>query len=223
VQRGTRDVRVAYDEWNVWFRNHDNELAERYNLSDALAVATFLNIFVRNADAVKVANLAQMVNVIAPMVTEGDELLLQTIFHPIRLLAEHTLPVALDVLVDGCATLDYQEPDLAKQWPHRIADLGPFALLDVAASRDEERSRLTLSVVNRSADTPVEATIELTDAAARGEAVVHVVTGDAPNIVNTFAEPENIVAVTSREPVAGASLTHTFPPLSHSVIELELA
>lgn len=222
VQRGTRDVRVAYDEWNVWYRNHDDQLAEVYNLSDALAVATFLNIFVRNADAVRVANLAQLVNVIAPMVTSGDELLLQTIYHPLRLMAEHTRTVALDVLVEGCDTLDYAEPELAKQWPHRIADLGPFAVLDVAASRDENRGRLTVSVVNRSADAPVEATIELAGATVRGEAVVHVVTGKAPETENSFAEPENVTAVTGREAVAGASVTRTFPALSHTVIELEL-
>ncbi len=61
-------IHVAYDEWNVWFRMRDAEsrLEEVYTLSDALAVASYLNAFIRNCNTVKIANLAQLVNVIAP-------------------------------------------------------------------------------------------------------------------------------------------------------------
>src|ERR671917_606782 len=84
-------IHVAYDEWNVWFRERDKTsgLEERYNLSDALAVATYLNIFARNCETVKIANLAQMVNVIAPIRTSEDDLFLQAIYHPLRLCVEH--------------------------------------------------------------------------------------------------------------------------------------
>jgi len=56
----------SYDEWNVWFREMDGPrgLGERYTL----AVATYLHAFVRHAAIVKMANLAQLVNVIAPIV-----------------------------------------------------------------------------------------------------------------------------------------------------------
>ena len=64
--------RIAYDEWNVWYRNMTGALEERYNFADALAVGTYLNIFIRNCDWVRMANLAQMVNAIAPIVTSGD-------------------------------------------------------------------------------------------------------------------------------------------------------
>ena len=58
--------RIAYDEWNVWYRHMTGALEERYTFADALAVGTYLNIFVRNCDWVRMANLAQMVNAIAP-------------------------------------------------------------------------------------------------------------------------------------------------------------
>ena len=61
--------RIAYDEWNVWYRDMTGALEERYTFADALAVGTYLNIFVRNCDWVRMANLAQMVNAIAPIVT----------------------------------------------------------------------------------------------------------------------------------------------------------
>ena len=56
-------------------------IEEVYNLEDALVVAGFLNSFLRHADVVKIANLAQIVNVIAPLLTDGDRLLVQSIFH----------------------------------------------------------------------------------------------------------------------------------------------
>jgi alpha-N-arabinofuranosidase len=50
-----RPPRIAYDEWNVWFRTDDGMLEERYSFPDALAVATYLNIFIRNCDWVRMA------------------------------------------------------------------------------------------------------------------------------------------------------------------------
>src|SRR5262249_33130483 len=74
VQRVERPVHIAYDEWNVWFRERSptSGLEERYSLADALAVATYLNVFVRQCQAVRIANQAQLVNVIAPIVTSTD-------------------------------------------------------------------------------------------------------------------------------------------------------
>ncbi|MBA3274612.1 MAG: alpha-N-arabinofuranosidase, partial [Chloroflexia bacterium] len=90
------EIKVAYDEWNVWYRARQPErLEEKYDLSDALAVAAYLNVFVRQCDVVTVANLAQMVNVIAPVFTSPDGLYLQSIYHPLALLAGHTQAAAL--------------------------------------------------------------------------------------------------------------------------------
>ena len=84
-QRLPRAPTIAYDEWNVWFRAMTEGLEERFNISDALAVATYLNIFVRNCRWVKMANLAQLVNAIAPIVTTPTEASVQPIFYPFLL------------------------------------------------------------------------------------------------------------------------------------------
>ena len=123
-------------------------LEERYNLADALAVATYLNVFIRHCRTVRIANLAQLVNVIAPIFTSPQGLFLQTIYHPLRLYAEHTQRVALDAYVD-CETYALIPRAETSPRPHRVADLGPFKLLDVAATCDRERRALTVGVVNR--------------------------------------------------------------------------
>ena len=86
-----RTPRLAYDEWNVWYRTADGTLEERYSFPDALAVATYLNIFVRNCDWVRMANLAQMVNAIAPVVTTPTASFVQPIYYPVMLHANAAL------------------------------------------------------------------------------------------------------------------------------------
>ena len=76
-------------------------IEEVYNLEDALVVAGFLNSFIRHADAVKIANLAQVVNVIAPLVTQGNDLLVQSIFHSFRMVSQRRHGVSLRTVVDG--------------------------------------------------------------------------------------------------------------------------
>ncbi len=111
ADRGDRDpIYIAWDEYNSWYRARDQEtmsgtraLEEHYNLEDALVIAGFLNVFVRNADIVKMANMAQLVNVIAPIFTNEEGLFLQTIYYPLQLFAQHVSGTALDVFVD-CET-----------------------------------------------------------------------------------------------------------------------
>ncbi len=77
------------------------DLAERYTFADALAVATYLNIFIRNCARVRMANLAQMVNAIAPIVTTDEAAAVQPIYYPFLLHARAALDAAVDVHVDG--------------------------------------------------------------------------------------------------------------------------
>src|SRR6185436_13876948 len=84
TQPTPRPIYIAYDEWNVWYRSGErNGLEEIYNFEDALAMGVFFNAFFRHADVVKMANLAQMVNVIAPIMTSKDGLFLQPIYFPL--------------------------------------------------------------------------------------------------------------------------------------------
>src|SRR6516162_4500131 len=63
-----KPIYIAFDEYNVWYRAfNENKLEEHYNMQDVLVVAMYLNCFLRHANIVKMANMAQLVNVIAPM------------------------------------------------------------------------------------------------------------------------------------------------------------
>ena len=110
--RAPRRPTLCFDEWNVWYRMFDTDggwthaphmLEELYNLEDALVVAGFLNSFVRHADVVRIANLAQVANVIAPVLTRGDELLVQSIFHPFAMFSQRRAGTSLRVATSSAS------------------------------------------------------------------------------------------------------------------------
>src|SRR5438876_11002080 len=97
----SRRIYIAWDEWNVWYRARGATqrgrriLEEHYNLEDALVIATFLSSFVNHSHIVKMANMAQLVNVIAPIFTNDKAMFLQTIYYPLQLFAANTRAKAL--------------------------------------------------------------------------------------------------------------------------------
>jgi alpha-N-arabinofuranosidase len=221
AQQGiAHEIKVAYDEWNVWYRAHQPErLEERYDLSDALAVAAYLNIFVRQSDVVTVANLAQMVNVIAPIFTSPDGLFLQTIYFPLALLAEHTQEFALATWVDSPReTLPESLPGQLK--PSRAARLGEFEVLDVAATRDGERTTLVVSLINRHETDTLDLALEIGAGEVTGAIRRFEITGDDVHAINDFATPANVAVAESSEQQSGNRLLLQLPPHSHTVLRM---
>jgi alpha-N-arabinofuranosidase len=218
-------ISIAYDEWNVWYRQRSPEsmLEERYNLADALAVSAYLNIFIRHSNAVKIANLAQLVNVIAPIVTSKEGLFLQTIYHPLRLYAEQMQEIVLDAHVESPVVELTAENDLS-DWGQKIARLGPFQQLDVAATINAAGSMLTLAVVNRDLELAHTTTIQFADATTIREGAAYEVNGPDVRSENSFANSETVI--TQQRPVelpdTGQPLRYTFPAHSLTVLRLQL-
>lgn len=217
-------IHVAYDEWNVWFRARGaaSALEERYTLADALAVATYLNGFVRHCDTVRMANLAQLVNVIAPIFTSPDGIFLQTIYHPLQLYAAQLGPVALDVHVD-CDTYDLPPDQETSSWAHRVSDLGPFKLLDVAATRNEARRTLTIAVVNRDADRDIQTTVRLTDAAISAPISAFEINGVDVLATNSFDHPYAVAVTEKQLDHTGDGFDYAFPAHSVTVLRAPIA
>ena len=222
LQRIDHDVTIAYDEWNVWFRARDgNDLEETYSLSDALAVATFLNIFIRNCNTVRLANQAQLVNVLAPIKTAESELLLQSIYHPLRLFAAHTSDVALDPVV-RCRTITHHDlPDAP--WPHRVADMGPFSLLDVAATRPWDRSRVTITVVNRAPDAQVPLSIDVGALVSGEDASAFTVSSHCADDYNGVSFPQRVSVKNLDVKSDSTGVYSTLPPHSFTCFSIGLA
>ncbi len=222
AQKLDHSIGIAYDEWNVWYRTRRTQdlrnagLEEQYDLADALAVATFLNVFIRHCRSVTLANYAQMVNVIAPIFTRPEGLFLQTVYHPLRLYAEHAQATALDAFVDSPLL---EDPSVSAE----VRDLGPFQSLDVAATCDVDGREVCISVVNRQRDLAVTTRIDLQGRAFDGPVEVHEVNATDVSATNSFDQPE-LVGVRSRQlESTGSSVEHTFPAHSLTVIRARLS
>jgi alpha-L-arabinofuranosidase len=222
-------IKIAYDEWNVWFRTRSLEarrggIEEQYTLADALAVATYLNIFVRRCEVIGMANVAQMVNAIAPIFTSPDGLFLQTIFHPLKLYSDHMQGTALDIHVQA-PEFDLTPEREQTDWPHRVSDLGPFTMLDAAATLRADDGVLMLGVVNRDRDSDQETTIDLGEERSIASITAWEVNGAHPDIRNSFAEPDNVVAVerTVSGPMSSRTIEYTFPKHSITLLRVQLA
>lgn len=213
-RRSKRDVFLSWDEWNVWYKDRDGNgqwkeaphlCEEVYNLEDALVVAQWMSLFLRRADVVKIACIAQVVNVIAPMLTRGDELLKQSTWYPFHLFSKYARGTSLDLHVTSprYATKKY----------------GDQPLLDASATTDPATGRLSVFLVNRglSENLPVE--VRCPAERLSQFADVHQLAGRDPKMANSFERPGTLVPVRLR-PVAVTNGTARLllPPLSFTVL-----
>jgi alpha-L-arabinofuranosidase len=207
-----RPPAIAVDEWNVWYRTHpqnggnppQDHLEEKYNLEDALVTALHFNAFIRHAASVKMANLAQIVNVIAPIFTKPDGLFLQTIFFPFEIISSTCGPQALDLWWEGetFSAAGYQG----------------LRLLDVSGTLNKTAKKVVFYVVNRSAEKAQEAQIKLDEGRFTGKIQVYTVNGSDIKAENSFEKPEQVISRESQLTIDGASFKYTFEPHSFTAL-----
>ena len=204
-----RPIYLAVDEWNVWYRAYrDQQLEERYNLEDALVVALQFNAFIRHAASVKMANLAQIVNVIAPVMTRPDGLLLQSTFYPFEIYSQQAGARALDLHWEGDTFQGGDQPGLRT--------------LDVSGTLDEDESRVTLFVVNRSLDRAAETEIQCQQGQFGGRGTATIVNGTGPKAANSWEDPNQVVSREESLAPDGLALHYAFEPHSVTAIRLEI-
>jgi len=203
-----RPIHICVDEWNVFYRRSDfatygTSHEEQYDLADALCVAAYLNTLIRHADAVKMANMAQMVNVIAPIFTSPAGLFLQTIYYPLLMHAEHRGAIALDA---PCESETFEVR--GQQAPY----------VDVAVTYDERAGAAYLHAVNLHRKATARLSV-IAPAAAHADVPVWEISGSAPDVMNSFAHPDNVVM---RERRIADARAIELPPLSASTILLNV-
>ena len=204
----SKRIYLAWDEWNVWYRARGDQergrriLEEHYNLEDALVVSSFLNTFVNHAHVVKIANMAQLVNVIAPIFTNEKGLYLQTIYYPLQLFATHCHGAALDLFVEGPTYSTGTHPKV------------PY--LDTSAALNN--GTLILNVTNRHRESAQDAVFELEDKKFNGEFQVFEVNGPDIKAENNF--DKSPVKTQSKSVTAtGGTLKYSFPPHSFTMLK----
>lgn len=213
-KKSKKTLWLSFDEWNVWYRNTDGNghrqfaphlLEEIFNLEDALLVGGMLNTLIRHADRVKIGCLAQLVNAIAPIMTDSKGLFLQTIYYPYRWALEFASGSSLDLLVDAPT---YEVPGM-----HGV----PY--IDAVGTVSPQSGETSLFLLNRDLQAAREVEI-IWEARPPGRIRASLVlTGEDLKAVNSFEAPRRVHPDTLPAPVTRGSRTRLkLPPRSYSVV-----
>ncbi len=224
-KRSKKDVKISFDEWNVWYHERESDakrmaewnwphapvlLEDIYNFEDVLQVGCILNTFIRRSDVVRIACIAQLVNVIAPIMTApGGAAWKQTIYHPFHLASRFGRGTALRLDVD-CPTYD--------------ADAAAgVSYLDIAGVHDGDAGTLTFFAINRNGTEPMEVSLGL-ERFGDARTVEHtLIKHDDLEATNTMEAPDNVAPVKGEgAKIDGGDLKLTLPPYSYSMIRVSL-
>ena len=219
-KRSKKTVNLSFDEWNVWYHSNaqDREVWKRekwgrglplledvYNFEDALLTGAILITFLRNADRVRIACLAQLVNVIAPIMTRcGGGCWAQTIYWPFLHASKYGRGTALRALVDAPV--------------YDCADYEGVPVIEAAATLSDEGG-VTVFCVNRSMDGDICLNLDLRsfgDLRLGEHILLH---HDDVKAVNTEQAPMNVAPVTGPGGVVeGGRAQIRLPALSWNVL-----
>ncbi len=225
-KRGRKNINISFDEWNVWFHSNaaDDDITENhpwqvappmlediYTFEDALLVGLMLITLLKHADRVKIACLAQLVNVIAPIMTEaeGGGAWKQTIFYPFMHASAYGRGVALQPLVST------PRHDTSKH--EDVTDVESVAVYN------EEKEELTIFAVNRTLTDDIVLTTDL-----RGmegyQILEHIVLEHSDlKAVNCVGEQRIVPQNTNRSSMDGGVMTSMLNKASWNVIRLKKA
>lgn len=217
-KRSKKTINLSFDEWNVWYHS-DNAPYERwsfspprlediYNFEDALLIGSMLITLLRHCDRIKIACLAQLVNVIAPIFTQtGGGIFEQTIFYPFMHLSNYGRGAALLPLID-CPKYDCRE----------FTDV-PY--LEAIATHDEENGEMAIFCVNKSLDEAAVLDVNLMDFAGYKPVEFISMDGYDKRAENYFNAVKVVPHNNELPMLDGTTLTAELKPFSWNVIRLK--
>ncbi len=230
LRRSRKVLWLSFDEWNVWYRARSGTavngqrqaapklLEEVYNLEDALLVGGFINTLLRNADRVRVGCLAQLVNVIAPLVTSQTGVLRQSTYYPYAWALRYARGRVLDLRVESetyAISAAGLQPDFARD------DQVPF--VDVVATVDPQDGHACALMLNRDLDGERELVLEWRDVTPTRVLACETLTGADLKAFNTFEHPRRVVPQRLDAPAPGAQMTFKLPPRSYTLAHLAIS
>ncbi|MEV6283154.1 alpha-N-arabinofuranosidase [Kribbella sp. NPDC051770] len=217
--KSKRRIDISFDEWNVWYKDRSRltdgdpeawEVAPRriedeYNVTDAVVVGNLLISLLRHSDRVAVACLAQLANVIAPIMTEPDgPAWRQPTFHPFAITSRLASGQVLRVQTSSPTVVTEK--------------FGEVAAVDAVATYDE--GKLAVFLVNRSLDQTIEVSVDVSRTGVSTVDEALTLADDDRLAVNSAAQPDRVVPQPSTATLEDGKLTISLPPISWTALSL---
>jgi alpha-N-arabinofuranosidase len=218
-KHSNKTIHLSFDEWNVWYHSNEqdqklqrwtrapHQLEDVYDFQDALLVGSMLITLLRHADRVKIACLAQLVNVIAPIMTSDTSCWRQTIYYPYWLTGKYGQGVVLQTQVDSPT---YQN----KKY-------GTVPFIDCVTVYNDDDDELVIFAVNKDLKEDITLSMDLRQFAAF-HVIEHVTMQDEDlYAVNTEENPNRIIpAICTESGVENNSLKAVLKHKSWNMIRL---
>lgn len=220
-KRSKKKINLCFDEWNVWFHSLESDkknerwkiapslLEDVYTMEDALVFGCMMITLLKNADRVKIACLAQLVNAIAPIMTEnGGIAFRQTIFYPFMHTSVYGRGCVMNTIID-CPKYDSK-------------DFTDVPLLEAAVVYNEEQEQIVIFAVNRDMNDTLQLNCDMRDFAGY-RVVEHIVMENEDLLAcNTAQRPNKVVPHNKGDADnIGRTLIANLPKLSWNVIKLK--
>jgi alpha-L-arabinofuranosidase len=224
-RKSAKKINISFDEWNVWYQSRFHEvdritdldtwphaprlLEDSYSVVDAVVVGSLLISLLKHADRVTSASLAQLVNVIAPIMTEpGGDTWRQTTFFPFALTSRLAVGSALEVKLESDT--------------YQTNTYGEVAIVDAVATHDAATGKTAIFLVNRSQDAATTVSIDVSHLGSVSVAETHTLADDDIYAKNTLGDQERVgVSPNESATLANGTLTIVLPAVSWTAIALE--
>jgi len=224
VRGSDKSINISFDEWNVWYQSRYQEvdritaveewpvaprlLEDTYSVVDAVVFGSLLISLIRHADRVTAASLAQLVNVIAPIMTEpGGPAWRQTTFYPFAVTSRLAQGVTLELKLD-CPT-------------YSTGRYGEVPVVDAVATCDAESGETSVFLVNRSLDEEVTIDIDVRLLGAVTLSHVESLWDEDIHAANTLRDPERVgLRPNETARLEDGTVTITLPPVSWTALTL---
>ena len=223
--------RIAFDEWNTWYRSSHGlvgDLEETFHYADALTVASIFHVILRNTQTIGLSNISLLINTMGVLFSDPQRMVRQTIFFPQVLMRNGHAGRVVETAVDGptfsgkherffCGIVDTEKAkdETRPSLLHFKESQG----LDVLVSIDDAKKKMSMSVINKLQDQPVQAKFNFRGLQPQGSTMtVHRLTGGEENVFveNTLDHPDRVGLMTEDLPFCD---TFTFPAASLTLIE----
>lgn len=233
-KRSDKQLFLSFDEWNVWYRARGGDAAdghgkpaphlleEPYNLEDGLLVGGLINSLVRHSDRVKLACLAQLVNVIAPIMTNKDGLFRHSIYFPYAWALKYARGAALSVEPQGPG---YRVDKLGTPIENGglpIPGFGEVAYVDMSVTLDASKKTATVMMLNRDIEKPQDVELVWHDLTPSAVTNFETLTGPDLKAGNSFENPNKVVPQKLEHPKVGSRMSMRLPAHSYSVLTLSI-
>jgi alpha-N-arabinofuranosidase len=204
-----KKVTLSVDEWGAWHAPMSGSnpafLVQQNSVRDAILASLNLNIFARHGDRVRMANIAQMINVLQAMIlTDKEKMVLTPTYYVFKMYVPFQDATFIPVTFDA-GTYVHGDVSLPR--------------IDAIAAKGSD-GKLLLEITNLDAENPVAIDADLTGITAR-LAKAETLSGAAVDSINTFDLPNAVVPKSATVKVPSGKLSLTVEPRSVTVVSIE--